>query len=173
MAQFGRSKVLYMRGRIDEAAGACEQALARWPNEPHLLMRLGFYRLQQGRPEELEAPVRLAMRLDPMDTAQLAIGHFYLGMAAFHVGRDDEAYDEMRQAVTADPTYGFGWQWMAAIDALHGRDAPARDELARFRKLIPGHTVASLKASEPSRNPRFWAGRERLYEGLLKAGLPP
>jgi hypothetical protein len=79
----------------------------------------------------------------------------------------------LRKAVAADPSNGFAWQWMASIDALHGRDASARANLATFRRIVPGHTVGSLQRSEPSKDPAFWAERERFYEGLKKAGLPP
>lgn len=172
MAYYGRSHVLYMRGQIDEAARACEEALARWPNEPRLMQRLGFYRMHQGRPAELAAPVQMALRLNPLELNFVSLGHFYLGMASFHLHRDDEAYEEMRRALAASPANGFAWQWMAAIDALHGRDEAAKANLAAFQKLIPGHTVSSLKATEPSKNAAFWAERERFYEGLRKAGLP-
>jgi DNA-binding winged helix-turn-helix (wHTH) protein/TolB-like protein/Flp pilus assembly protein TadD len=173
MAYYGRSNVQYMRGQIDEAARACEQALARWPNEPRLLQRLGFYRMQQGQPAEAMAPVQLALRLNPLESDFVSRGHFYLGMALFHLRRDDEAYEEMRKSLTANPANGFAFQWMAAIDALHGRDDAAKANLAAFQKIIPGHTVSSLKATEPSKNAAFWTERERFYEGLRNAGLPP
>lgn len=173
MAHFGRSNVLYMRGQIDEAERACEQVLALWPNQIYALQRLGFYRLQQGRPAEVAAPIELALRLNPLETNQVAWGHFFLGMAQFHLHHDDVAYEEMRKASAANPKLGFAWQWMASIDALHGRGEAARANLATYEKLIPGHTVSSLKATEPSKNAEFWAERERFYEGLRKAGLPP
>lgn len=173
MAHYGRSNVLYMRGQMDEAARACEQVLVLWPNQIYALQRLGFYRLQQGRPGEAAAPIELALRLNPLETNWAAFGHFFLGMAQFHLHRDDEAYEEMRKASAANPNNGFAWQWMASIDALHGRDELARANLATYEKLIPGHTVSSLKATEPSKNAQFWAERERFYEGLRKAGLPP
>jgi DNA-binding winged helix-turn-helix (wHTH) protein/TolB-like protein len=173
LAHHGRSHVLYQVGKIDEAAIACEQTLALWPNYTYALLRLGFYRLQQGRPAEVAAPVQLAMRINPLELPQVAWGHFYIGMAKFHLRRDDEAYEEMRKAVAANANNGFGFQWMAAIDALHGRDEAAKVNLAAFQKLMPGHSVSGLKATEPAKSPIFWAERERFYEGLTKAGLPP
>jgi len=171
-AYYGRSQVLYIQGRIDDAAQACEQALQLWPNQPMCLRRLGFLRLQQGRPDEVEPLVALAMRLDPLDAVQNSYGHFYVGMARFHQHEDDKAYEEMQKAVLAIPQNGFGWQWMAAIDALHGRDEQARANLARYEQIIPGHTIGSLRATEASTNPQFWAERDRFYVGLHKAGLP-
>ncbi|MBS0340600.1 MAG: winged helix-turn-helix domain-containing protein [Proteobacteria bacterium] len=172
VAHYGRSQVLYIRGRIDEAAQSCEQALKLWPNQPMCLRRLGFLRLQQGRPDEVEPLVGLAMRLDPLDAVQNSYGHFYIGMAKFHQREDDKAYEEMRKAVSAIPQNGFAWQWMAAIDALHGREAQARANLARYEQIIPGHTIRSLRATETSTNSKFWGERDRFYEGLQKAGLP-
>lgn len=171
-AYYGRSQILYILGRIDDAALACEQALKLWPNHPMCLRRLGFYRLQQGRPAEVAPLVHLALRLDPLDAHQVSLGHFYLGMADFHLHDDDKAYEEMRKAVSVLPQNGFGWQWMAAIDALYGRDEQAKANLARYEKIIPGHTIRSLRATEASTNPQFWAERDRFYVGLQKAGLP-
>lgn len=168
---YGRSYVLYLNGHIDEAAQACEQVLTLSPNHARALMRLGFYRLQQGRPAEVAPFVQHSMRLNPLDARQVAWGHFYLGMAEFHLHRDANAYEEMRKATVADPNLGFAWQWMAAIDALHGRDSAAAANLAAFQRIIPGHTVGSLRASEPSKDPDFWAERKRFYEGLRMAGL--
>jgi TolB-like protein/DNA-binding winged helix-turn-helix (wHTH) protein/Tfp pilus assembly protein PilF len=167
-----RSLVLYAQGRIEEAEQVTERVLLLYPNQPRALQRLGFLRLQQGRPGEVAAPVELSLRLDPLDAEQVSLGHFTLGMAEFHLGNDDAAYAHMRKAAVASPQNGFAWQWMAAIDALHGRLDQAKINLAEFGKSGHRHTVESLKASEPSRNATFWAARERFYEGLHKAGLP-
>jgi len=173
LAHFGMSQVMFLRGQVDEAARACERTLALWPNEPLCLRRLGFYRLQQGRPAELVPLVELAMRLDPLDPMRMSYLHFFLGMAAFHQHDDAAAYASMQRAVEANPHNGFGWQWLAAIDALHGHDEAAGRHLAEFRKLIPGQTIASLRSTEKSTSPAFWAQEDRFYEGLRKAGLPP
>jgi TolB-like protein/DNA-binding winged helix-turn-helix (wHTH) protein len=172
VAFYGRALVLYIRGQVDDAARACERALELWPNQPMCLQRLGFFRLQQGRPAEVAPLVQLAMRLNPLDAIQSSFGHFYIGMALFHLHEDDKAYEEMQEAVASNPQNGFGWQWMAAIDALHGRDELARSNLEQYEKIIPGHSIRSLRATETSKNLAFWAERDRFYVGLHKAGLP-
>lgn len=78
----------------------------------------------------------------------------------------------MRQATISSPQNGFAWQWLAAIDGLHGRSEQARTNLIEYLKRNPGHTVSSLKSSEYSRNAVFWQERNRFYEGLGMAGLP-
>lgn len=167
-----RSLVLSVQGRIDDAEYALLRALALYPNQPRALQRLGFLKLQQGHPEEVAGPVMLSLRLDPLNSEQVSLGYFTLGMAEFHLHHDDLAYAHMRQATISSPQNGFAWQWLAAIDALHGRSEQAKANLIEYQKRIPGHTVGSLKASEYSRDPTFWLERNRFYEGLKLAGLP-
>lgn len=167
-----RSLVLSAQGRIDDAERAIERVLALYPNQPRALQRLGFLKLQQGRPEEVAEPVMLSLRLDPMNAEQVSLGQFTLGMAEFHLHHDDIAYAHMRQATISSPQNGFAWQWLAAIDALHGRSEQAKANLVEYQNRNPGHTVSGLKASEYSRNPAFWRERDRFYDGLKLAGLP-
>ncbi|WP_198028270.1 transcriptional regulator [Bradyrhizobium sp. WSM1743] len=171
-ANYVRSLVLSVQGRIDDAEQAIHRVLALYPNQPRALQRLGFLKLQQGRPEEVAEPVMLSLRLDPLDSEQVSRGYFTLGMAEFHLHHDDVAYAHMRQATISSPQNGFAWQWLAAIDALHGRSEQAKANLIEYQKRSPGHTVSSLKASEYSRNPAFWLERNRFYDGLKLAGLP-
>lgn len=171
-ANYVRSLVLSVQGRIDDAEQAIQRVLSLYPNQPRALQRLGFLRLQQGRPEEVAAPVMLSLRLDPLDAEQVSLGHFTLGMAEFHLHHDETAYAHMRQATISSPQNGFAWQWLAAIDGLHGRSEQARNHLIEYQKTHPGDTVGSLKASEYSRNAAFWEERNRFYEGLRMAGLP-
>jgi DNA-binding winged helix-turn-helix (wHTH) protein/TolB-like protein/Tfp pilus assembly protein PilF len=167
-----RSLVLSTQGRIDEAEQAVQRALSLYPNYPRALQRLGFLKLQQGHPEEVAALVTLSLRLDPTNAEQVSLGHFTLGMAEFHLRHDDAAYEHMRQATISSPQNGFAWQWLAAIDGLHGRTEQARMNLAEYQNRFPGHTIGSLKATELSRHSAFWQGRNRFYEGLKLAGLP-
>jgi tetratricopeptide (TPR) repeat protein len=171
-ANYVRSLVLSAQGRIDDAEQAIQRVLSLYPNQPRALQRLGFLRLQQGHPEEVAAPVTLSLRLNPLDAEQVSLGHFTLGMAEFHLHHDDAAYEHMRQATISSPQNGFAFQWLAAIDALHGRTEQARMNLIEYQKRIAGHTISSLRASEPSRHPAFWQERNRFYEGLKIAGLP-
>ncbi|WP_027531484.1 transcriptional regulator [Bradyrhizobium sp. WSM3983] len=171
-ANYVRSLVLAAQGRIDDAEQAIRRALSLYPNQPRALQRLGFLRLQQGRPEEVAAPVMLSLRLDPLNAEQVSLGHFTLGMAEFHLHHDEAAYAHMRQATISSAQNGFAWQWLAAIDALHGRGEQARNNLVEYQKTHPDDTIGSLKASEPSRNAAFWEERNRFYEGLKMAGLP-
>ena len=63
-----------------------------------------------------------------------------------------------------DPTY---WMLIAA-NAQLGRMDEARRWLAKFRRLAPGVTIASIKAGQPDKDPSRMAA---ILEGLRLAGL--
>lgn len=172
MAHVARADVLSHRGKFEEATQAYETALRMNPSDAYSLSRLGWLKLQTGHAAETVDIQERALRLSPLEHTIIRNGHFFAGMAEFHLGHDDIAYERMRKTLAQDPKFGFAWQWMAAIDALHGRPESAATNLAEFRRLIPNHTVSSLRATEMSRNETFWVAENRFYEGLRKAGLP-
>ena len=64
--------------------------------------------------------------------------------------------------------------WLAAVLALTGQEAEARDMLERYF-LIPGtktRTIARWRSLAYWHNPAYLAFRERFYDGLRKAGMP-
>ena len=61
---------------------------------------------------------------------------------------------------------------LAAIDALHGRDAAATANMARHRQMLPLSSISYVVLTYPSTNPNFLAQRARLVDGLRKAHLP-
>src|SRR5262249_39299419 len=91
---------------------------------------------------------------------------------AFFQGRDDEAYAWMRLMAAEMPGWDRSYALLAAIDALHGRDEQARAHMARHRALVPHSTVRYIERLYVSSNPAVITQRERLLEGLRKAGLP-
>jgi adenylate cyclase len=61
---------------------------------------------------------------------------------------------------------------LAAIDALNGRAASAKANMARHRQMLPLSNMAYVELNYPSNDPGFLAQRARLIDGLRKAGLP-
>ena len=53
-----------------------------------------------------------------------------------------------------------------------GRLQEAREAVRAGLELNPGFTIARFRSSTFSDNPVYLAGRERMYEGLRKAGVP-
>jgi hypothetical protein len=60
----------------------------------------------------------------------------------------------------------------AAASARLGRMEEARDALRAGLELNPSFTIARFKSQTFSDSPVYLAGRERMYEGLRKAGIP-
>jgi tetratricopeptide (TPR) repeat protein len=171
-AHYAHGQVLLLRGNLDAALEAFQRVLRLNPSQTFAHARVAVILIELGRAPEALEHARMALRLSPYDASLVALAHFAAGMALFHVGRDEESYAEMQKMVAADPRIGFAYQWMAAIDALYGRDDRARENLAQYRRLIAIQTIQGLKATERSKNPVFLAERERFYDGLRRAGLP-
>lgn len=172
-----RAEVRYTKGNLlmlhGEHAPAIDEyrlAIDLNPSFSHAYSRIGLARLELGEPVAAFEPVLKALRLSPREF-RTSLCYLYLGIAAFHLERDDEATQWFLKAIATDARYGLPHAWLAAIHAPAGSVADARAELAEFNRLTPGHTIATLRARERSKNPAFLAQRERFYRGLTKAGL--
>jgi tetratricopeptide (TPR) repeat protein len=172
LAHVGRADILSIRGKFLEATREYETALEMNPSDAWSHSRLGLLKLQTGHAAEVARHEEQAQQLSPFENLVVRNAHLYAGMAEFHLEHDDAAYVRMRQVLALDPGFGYAWQWMAAIDALHGRTDKATANLAEFRRLNPNHTISSLRTAEASRNETYWIGENRFYEGLRKAGMP-
>jgi hypothetical protein len=88
--------------------------------------------------------------------------------------QDGDAIGSLRRAVANSPEFSTAVAWLAAVLALAGHDAEARDTLRRYF-LIRGtktRTIAQWKSLAYADSPAYLDLRERLYEGLRKAGMP-
>ncbi|SAL87981.1 TPR domain-containing protein [Caballeronia arvi] len=167
-----QGKVLSLLGQLEAAQDALETCLSLNPSFVYAYVRIGLIRVELGHAEEAQKYVDIALRLGPNDRYRAASAHLVAGIAQFHLGNDNQAYSELEKMVTANPRAGFAYLWMAAIDALHGRDEKAHENLERYEQLIQIHSVSGLKVIDHSKNPVYLAQRERFYGGLRKAGLP-
>jgi tetratricopeptide (TPR) repeat protein len=126
-----------------------------------------------GRAQEVIDYADRAMRLSPFDP-YLAPFHLHRGVGYFMLHRDDDAIPSLRRAVAHNPEHSAAVAWLAAVLALTGQEAEARDMLERYF-LIPGtktRTIARWRSLAYSQNPAYLAFRERFYDGLRKAGMP-
>ncbi len=110
-----------------------------------------------------------AMRLSPRDL-HIATWYNYLGIAAFVVGRDEEAAEWSVKAAQSSPQFPGGYRTLAASYGNLGRLTEAAAAREKLQELLPHLTIADLRASLPYfKNPE---GLERYLEGLRRAGLP-
>ena len=169
--RYTKGNLLMLRGQIEQAIDEYRAAIGLNPSFSHAYSRIGLAKLELGRPAETFEPVLKALRLSPREF-RTSLCQFYLGMAAFHLGRDADATEWLQKALTTDSRSGLPHAWLAAIYVLNGLQAEAAAQLDEFNRITPGHTIASLRARERSKDPVFLAQRERLYQGLIEAGLP-
>ncbi len=102
--------------------------------------------------------------------AHIATWYNYLGIAAFVVGRDEEAAEWARKTVEANPQFPGGYRTLVASYGHLGRLAEAEVAREKLQKLLPHLTIAQLRERLPYfRDPD---DLERYLDGLRKAGLP-
>ena len=133
-------------------------------------MRAGWIKIFLGCAEEAEGHLSNAMRLSPRDPM---LGSWYtiLGTSDLHLGRLDKAVDRLRKAVEIAPNHEIAYFYLAAALALQGQGSEAALACKVGRRLAPIFRIGKCRAEVQSDNPVFLQQRERVYEGLEKAGL--
>jgi tetratricopeptide (TPR) repeat protein len=117
------------------------------------------------------------IRLSPRDP--IALYFLYLGKGAARQieGRYEESAEWLRRAIAHAPQIPTTFQVLTASLALGGHESEAREMFERSLALgIKIKSIAALKSAFS----RFWSSndpvsvlaRERVYQGLRKAGMP-
>src|SRR5262245_41542412 len=163
--------VLYERRRMQQALAAFEHAAQLNDDLPFAHASVAAAHIMLGRSEQALEPLRKAMRLSPRDP-DLANWQMFLGAAYLHLQRDDEALDWLTKSVALSPRDSFTRVFLVSALALSGRQTEAKLELAELLRLKPDFTLSYFKSVEVSDDPTFRAQRQRIYEGLRRAGLP-
>ncbi|WGS20317.1 adenylate/guanylate cyclase domain-containing protein [Bradyrhizobium sp. ISRA463] len=168
---FCRAAVLIALRAPERAFREIEIALSLDRALPYVHMRAGWIKIFLGCAEEAEGHLSNAMRLSPRDPM---LGNWYaiLGLADLHLGRLDKAVDRLQKAVEIAPNHEIPYFYLAASLALQGREAEAAQACKVGRRLAPIFRIGKCRAEVQSDNPVFLLQRERVYEGLEKAGLP-
>ena len=160
-----------LTNRATQGIAECERALALDRNLAHAHAWIGLAKMFIGRATETETHVLEALRLSPRDP------HSYrwllmIGGAKLNLNADRDAVAWLRRSIETNRNIPLAQFWLAAalarLGALDEAEAAARAALA----LDPSFTIRRLRATVPSDNPTFLAGRERIYEGLRLAGVP-
>jgi tetratricopeptide (TPR) repeat protein len=98
------------------------------------------------------------------------------GQALILLGRDEEAIVALRAAIDSNAADISDYAVLAAAYALAGRNEEARAALGQYTRFRPGETVATFRNLSPVplqlTDPSYQRQRERLKEGLRKAGMP-
>lgn len=167
-----RANVAMIQGRSVDALLGFRAALRRDPLMSRAWLRMGVIEMEFGHPERTAEHVREALQIAGDDDGVLQAQAFFIqGMASFHLEHESHALACMRRVLKLRPNSGLAHQWLASMDALGGRAERSAVHLEAFHRLVPGHTIESLQATERSHEPMFMRQRNRFYVGLRRAGL--
>jgi TolB-like protein/class 3 adenylate cyclase len=163
--------ILISTNRAVQGIAECERALALDRNlaPAHGAIGLGKYSLGLG--EETEHHVQEALRLSPYDTSAYR-WMMYAGFAKLLLGADQEAVARLRSSVEANRNFPLAHFYLASALAHLGRLDEARSAVQVGLALDPTFTISRFRARASSDNPTYLTQRERIRDGMRKAGLP-
>src|SRR5829696_1479091 len=152
----------------ERATALIEKALTLDPNSAWAWTRSGILNVYKGHPDLGLEHFQRAIRLSPRDPM-----HFYslfgIGHAHFAKGDYDKAIEAFERGLGEQPSAFFAYRPLTASYAKANRVEEARRSLAVLLRAYPGLTISKVLASSASSGANF---RERLADGLRKAGLP-
>jgi len=157
--------------RGTEAIAEFEHALMLDRNLAYAHALIGMAKTALGRAKEAEGHYCEALRLSPRDVA----AHHWMssaGTSKLHLARDEEAAAWFRRAIEANRNFAFTHLSLAAALAHLGSTDAARAAGRSGLSLEPGFTIGRFRAGARSDNPVYLHGRERIYEGMRRAGIP-
>jgi TolB-like protein/class 3 adenylate cyclase len=157
--------------RASQGIAECERALAIDRNLGIAHAWIGAAKFLAGRNEETEGHVLEALRISPRD-ARASAWMLFVGTAKLGVGFDEEAVVWLNRSIELARNWALPHLWLAAALARLDRLEEAREAARAGLELNPTFTIARLRSSAFSDNPVYLAGRERVYEGMRRAGLP-
>lgn len=164
--------VLHVSGATERSLREFELAVTLDRNLAWAYAHAGFAKVLLGRAEEAEADLMNAIRLSPRDPG-LDRWYALLGIADLFLGRLKTALERLRKSVEMNPNVAIMQFFLAAASALSGRIDEASAARDAGLRLDPNFTVARFRDERRSQNSVFLTQRERIYEGLRLAGVPP
>jgi tetratricopeptide (TPR) repeat protein len=170
-AHYAMGLVLSFTNRAAQGVTSLERTLALNRNIVPAHGTLAAAKVFLGRSEEAEVHVRDALRLSPRDPDAI---HWMTiaGAAALHLGRDEAAIAWLRQLIDAYANFPAPHFLLAAALGNLGRLDEARKAVEAARALDPTLSIKRMRELDFSDNARYLETRERIDEGLRRAGMP-
>jgi adenylate cyclase len=149
----------------DKALAAAEKALAVNPNSAWAYLTLAVVVGYAGQWEQSILYEKQAMRLNPiLDPWDYAT----LGRAYFMTSKYDEAIEESKKAIKANPNYLGAHLLLAEANSSSGRDAEAAAAAKEVLRINPQFSVEAYSKIPPYKNR---ADLDRELAALRQAGL--
>jgi tetratricopeptide (TPR) repeat protein len=168
-------ELLGREGRYEEAFAAIEKAMALAPGDPENYVAKAKVLNASGRAAEAEEAVRKAMRLDP----SFAPGTLrVLARTLFHQEKYQDAVDTLRRVLSQQSDVVEDYATLVSSFGHLGLRDGVQDAIDKYNALASKGGYNQLSVQEMG----WWwcddmfnyndAYRERLLEGLRKAGVP-
>jgi len=170
-AHLWKGQIAKMQDALDVWLAETNAAIASDRNFAGDYAEKGHYMIASGRaPEALEF-LEQALRLSPRDPAR-NIWQWQMCNAHAHLGQWEQAIDWCQKSAATNPTLFWPYFELAASYAQLGRPADAANAVHELEKRIPAPSVALYGRLQDFPDPQFRSERDRIMEGLRKAGLP-
>ena len=154
-----------MVGDIESAIEMADRAVALNPNSFDAWYGRGWVYINAGLPEEAVRSFERAIRVSPLDPL-LHRSFVGMGIALIELRRFDEAIVAGKKAQRQNSSFLSAYRCLASAFAHLGREAEAREAVARLLEFDPAFTISAFIARGGQSNAKL------LIEGLRKAGLP-
>jgi TolB-like protein/class 3 adenylate cyclase len=171
LGHFCLGLILLFCNRAAEGISHLEQALTIDRNLAIAHAQIGFAKVVLGRADETQAHVMEAMRLSPRDVVAY-VWFDFAGVAKAMLGQTDEALSWLRKSIEVNPNYPIAHFHLAAALALCGQLDDAAREVDAGLALAPNFTTKRYRDAALSDNPTYQSQRERILDGMLRAGVP-
>jgi TolB-like protein/Tfp pilus assembly protein PilF len=155
----------FLRREHESALAEAQKAIDLTPNFALAYFVLGVIRVFLGRFDQVDDPIRRAMRLSPHEP-QTFFCCYVLALAEYHQGRYAEAAKIARTGIDLRPFHTL-YRTLAACCGQLGRADEARAAMAEMRRLMPKDAERRWDAANPYADP---AHRAHFIDGLRKAG---
>jgi tetratricopeptide (TPR) repeat protein len=170
-AHFWMGVVKDQTNRTAEGIAEVQRALALDPNLAAAHGEMGNAKIFTGQAEETEVQENEALRLSPRDNFAF-VWMLLAGAAKVHLGANEEAVEWLRRSIGVNRNLPMAHFFLAAALGNLGKLDEARAETQAGLALNPNFSVHGFRVGAESNNPIFLTQRERLLEGLRKAGVP-
>jgi TolB-like protein/class 3 adenylate cyclase len=171
MAHFMLGAAHALAYRAKQAIVECERALSLDRNLAGAHAAIGLARNTLGHAEDTEKHIMEALRLSPRDVQAFIWMHF-AGAAKIFLGEDEAAVSWYRRSIEANRNFALSHFFIAAPLAQLGKFKEAKEAVSAGLALNPTFTIRRVQGNVFSDDPTYLAQRERLYDGLRKAGVP-
>ena len=158
-------------GRYDLWLAEINTAIALDRNFASAYGEKGSYMIAHGRAAEAFDLIDKALQLDPQDPS-LYIWQWFACNAHAHLAQWEQAIDWCQRSAATNPSTFWPYYELAASYGWLGRNADAANTVSELRKRRPEASAQDYRRMQGYSDPQFVRERDRIVEGLLKAGLP-